>query len=108
MTISALWGWADLPPPPHQMLKDTHWEQLDTFLHTGPHGAGWGRVTAQWTPKFTPDFAHCPNTVKTQLSAELRVEGVSFLGGMGALGRAMFSGHRQPGAPGWNVRVCAY
>ena len=75
MTISALWGWADSPPPPHQMLKDTHWEQLDTFLHTSPHGAGWGRVTAQWTPKFIPDFAHCPNTVKTQLSAKLRVEG---------------------------------
>lgn len=72
MTISALWGWADSPPPPHQMLKDTHWEQLDTFLHTSPHGAGWGRVTAQWTPKFIPDFAHCPNTVKTQLSAGLR------------------------------------
>ena len=50
-------------------------EQLDTFLHPGPHGGGWARVAAQWTPKFIRDFAHYPNMAKTQSCAELRVEG---------------------------------
>ena len=113
VTISALWGWADSPPTPtsdaqghllvgHLVAR----EQLDPFLHTGPHGAGWGRLTAQWTPKFIPDFAHCPNTVKTQSSSELRVEGSPSWEAWGC--SAELSGHRQPGAPGWNVRVCAY
>ena len=82
MTISALWGWADSPPTPtsdaqgHSLMGHlVAREQLDTFLHPGPHGGGWARVAAQWTLKFIRDFAHYPNMAKTQSCAELRVEG---------------------------------
>lgn len=84
MTISALWGWADLPPPPHQMLKDTHWEQLDTFCTPAPRQVPAGAESLHSGP---------PNSFRILLIVLTRsrhnylqssgLRGLSFLGGMG-------------------------
>lgn len=92
-----------LAPTPHQMLRTLTAEQHPGLLAHRPPRCRLGQVTAQWTPKFIPVFAHCPNTVKTQLSAELRVEGLPSWGGMGG---ARQSHAQRPQAAGCSRVEC--